>query len=77
MTLVTRIIKKILVTIDYFSDNFGKEHILPALSVVGTVLFILGFGYLMSHLVKVEEENIQKQERKTDAANGKNFQNIY
>lgn len=69
--MVTRIIKKILVTIDYFSDNFGKEHILPALSVVGTVLFILGFGYLMSHLVKVEEENIQKQERKTAEAAGK------
>lgn len=68
--LATRIIKKVFITIDYMYDNLGKEHILPALSVVGTVLFILGVGYLMSYLVRLEEENIQKKEQKP-SVNGK------
>lgn len=28
---------------------------------LGTVLFILGVGYLMNYLVKIEEENVRKQ----------------
>ena len=60
--LATRIIKKALITIDYLYDSLGKEHILPVLSVVGTVLFILGVGYCMSYLVKVEEETVRKGE---------------
>lgn len=46
-------------------DSLGKEHILPVLSVVGTVLFILGVGYCMSYLVKVEEETVRKGEKGT------------
>lgn len=59
--LATRIIKRIIVSIDYLYDSLGKEHIFPIISVIGTVLFILGVGYLMTYLVKIEEENIRKQ----------------
>lgn len=69
--LASRIMKKVFITMDYFYDNLGKEHILPVLSVVGTVAFIIGVGYLMSYLVRLEEENIQKKEQKENQQNGK------
>ncbi len=70
--LATRILKKVFITIDYFYDNLGKEHLLAILSVVGTVGFIVGVGYLMSYLVRLEEENIQKNEQKSNGIqNGK------
>lgn len=59
--LATRVIKRIIVSIDYLYDSLGKEHIFPVISVIGTVLFILGVGYLMTYLVKIEEENVRKQ----------------
>ncbi|XP_055616645.1 dnaJ homolog subfamily C member 16 [Toxorhynchites rutilus septentrionalis] len=68
--LIIRILKKILLVFDFLSDNVGQEHILPALSVVGTIAFILVAGYLMSYLVRVEEESIQR--KKNAGADGKN-----
>lgn len=56
-----RVIKRIIIGIDYLYDSLGKEHVFPAISVIGTVLFILGVGYLMTYLVKIEEENVRKQ----------------
>lgn len=68
--LATRVIKRIIVGIDYLYDSLGKEHIFPAISVIGTILFILGVAYLMTYLVKIEEENVRKQgynmHKKTD-----------
>ncbi|XP_055523691.1 dnaJ homolog subfamily C member 16 isoform X1 [Wyeomyia smithii] len=70
--LVVRILNKVLLAFEYMTDNLGQEHILPALSVVGTVAFILAAGYLMSYLVRIEEENIQKKQSKgADGKNGK------
>lgn len=70
--LVVRILNKFLLAFEYMTDNLGQEHILPALSVVGTIAFILGAGYLMSYLVRIEEENIQKKQSKNpDDRNGK------
>lgn len=63
--LVIRILNKVLLAFEYMTENLGQEHILPALSVVGTIAFILGAGYLMSYLVRVEEENIQKKQSKS------------
>lgn len=63
-SLLTRIINKCFENIDHFLfENIGREHLLPALSVVGTVAFILGVGYLMAHLVRMEEENVKKKNR--------------
>ncbi|XP_058820805.1 dnaJ homolog subfamily C member 16 isoform X2 [Topomyia yanbarensis] len=68
--MVIRILNKVLLAFEYMTDNLGQEHILPALSVVGTVAFILAVGYLMSYLVRIEEENIQKKQ--SASSNGKN-----
>lgn len=59
--LATRVIKRLIASIDYMYDSLGAEHIFPAVSVLGTVLFILLVGYLMSYFMKLEEENIRKQ----------------
>lgn len=67
--LVTKIITKCLILLEYFTDNLGKEHILPFLSVIATIAFILGVGYLMSYLVRIEEENIQKKAEKMNNNN--------
>lgn len=68
-SLLTRIVNKCYITIDYLFDNIGHEHLLPALSVVGTIAFILGVGYLMAHLVRMEEENVQKKNNGMDNNN--------
>lgn len=62
--MVTQIFNKVLLIFDYMNDNIGQEHILPVLSVIATVLFIVGVGYLMAYLVRVEEENVQKRQFK-------------
>lgn len=70
--LVIRILNKVLMAFDYMTENLGQEHILPALSVVGTIAFILAAGYLMSYLVRMEEESIQKKQSKgAEEKNGK------
>lgn len=68
--LLFRIISKLFTTLEYFIDNLGREHIWPALSVIATVLFILGVGYLMSYLVRMEEETIQKNAQFRSSMNG-------
>lgn len=67
--MVLQIINKVLLTFEYFSDNLSEEYVLPVLSVIGTVLFIVGVGFLMSYLVRVEEENVQKRKNKANANN--------
>lgn len=67
--LLFRIITKLYTTLEYFVDNLGREHIWPAFSVLATVFFILGIGYLMSYLVRMEEENIKKQDQKENLNN--------
>ncbi|KAL7021158.1 hypothetical protein ACKWTF_011779 [Chironomus riparius] len=64
--LASRVIKRIIISIDYLYDSLGHEHLFPAASVLGTFLFILGIGYLMSYLVKIEEANVKKQHIVTD-----------
>ena len=49
--VVSRLLSKLLLTAEYLNENLGKEHILPALSVLATVLVILAAGYFMSYLM--------------------------
>lgn len=58
----TQIVNKVLLVFEYLSDNIGEEHVLPVLSVIGTFVFIVGVGYLMAYLVRIEEENVQKKQ---------------
>uniref|UniRef100_A0A182RVV9 DnaJ homolog subfamily C member 16 n=1 Tax=Anopheles funestus TaxID=62324 RepID=A0A182RVV9_ANOFN len=69
---VMRMLNRILLALEYMVDNLGQEHILPAISVIGTVAFILIIGYLMSYLLHLEEEDIQlKKSKQVDNSNGK------
>ncbi|KAK9890896.1 hypothetical protein WA026_012238 [Henosepilachna vigintioctopunctata] len=65
-----RILSKTLATLDSMYDGLGKEQILPAISIVATVIFIMLVGYLMAYLVRLEEEDIKKQ--KTNSGNNNN-----
>jgi hypothetical protein len=41
-------------------DNITKDELIPAASLVLTLGVIVAGGYVMSYLVKIEEENVQK-----------------
>lgn len=67
-----RMLNRIILALEYISDNLGHEHILPAISVLGTVTFILIIGYLMSYLLHLEEEDIQlNKSKRLENSNGK------
>lgn len=42
-------------------ESITKDELLPAVSLVVTVGFIIIGGYVMSYLVKMEEESVQRQ----------------
>lgn len=66
-----QIFNKLLLLLEYFGDNLGREHVLPVLSVFGTIGFIVAIGYLLAYLVRIEEEDIQKkQSTKNNNNNG-------
>lgn len=66
-----QIFNKMFLLLEYFGDNLGREHVLPVLSVFGTIGFIVAIGYLLAYLVRIEEEDIQKkQSTKNNNNNG-------
>ncbi|XP_044754562.1 dnaJ homolog subfamily C member 16 [Coccinella septempunctata] len=65
-----RIFTRVIAFIDSLYDGIGKEQILPIVSVIGTVLFILLVGYLMAYLVRLEEEDVKK--RNANSGNNNN-----
>lgn len=64
--ILAHIVHRILLAFEYFADNVGREHILPVLSTIASIAFVIGAGYLMAYLVRVEEADVQKR------ANGAN-----
>lgn len=61
-SIFVQIINKMFLLFEYFAENLGREHILPVLSVFGTIGFIVAIGYLLAYLVRIEEEDIQKKQ---------------
>lgn len=51
--LISKVFSKLALCLEIASDHLTHEHIMPAVSVVGTVLFILAIGHFMAGLVKV------------------------
>lgn len=49
--IVGRIITKIVTFSEKIYDGLNKEQILPVLSIVGTIIFIVAVGYFMAYLV--------------------------
>ncbi|XP_023017800.2 dnaJ homolog subfamily C member 16 l(3)80Fg [Leptinotarsa decemlineata] len=58
-------------------EGLGKEQILAVVSILGTILFILAIGYFMAYLVRIEEENIQRQKAKTGNNNNESTNSNY
>lgn len=74
-SIFVQIFNKMLLILEYFGDNLGREHVLPVLSVFGTIGFIVAIGYLLAYLVKIEEEDIQRrQSTKNNNNNGENLE---
>lgn len=69
--IVWRIINKLVSVQDYLRDNITQDDIVPAVSIFCTVLFIVAGGYVMSYLVKLEEERISGSQTTFVDQNGK------
>ncbi|CAG2117798.1 unnamed protein product, partial [Medioppia subpectinata] len=59
--LFGKIVKKILIITDNISDNITRKEVLPAVSIVLSVCFIVFIGYIMAYLVRIEEETIKEK----------------
>ncbi|XP_969135.2 dnaJ homolog subfamily C member 16 isoform X1 [Tribolium castaneum] len=70
-----RIASKVGTFVESVYDGLSKDQILPALSIVGTIIFILAVGYFMAYLVRLEEESIQQQKAKAKSGNNNNDSN--
>ena len=60
-TIFARIASRMIELSEVLRDNITKDELIPAASLVLTVAVIIAGGYVMSYLVKIEEENVQKQ----------------
>lgn len=73
--IIGLIATKIFNFLEYTVENVGQQHVLAFLSVVGTIGFIVGIGYLLAYLVRIEEEDIQK--KKATGNNNNDGKDIY
>ena len=60
-SLFVRIVNKIFEAMEALRENVTKDELLPAVSLVVTVGFVIIGGYVMNYLVKMEEESVRKQ----------------
>lgn len=59
--IVLQILTRIWNFSEQMFENIGQQHMMALLSIVGTLAFIVGIGYLLAYLVRIEEEDIQKK----------------
>ena len=52
---------RMIQAVEAIRENITLDEFLPSVSLVATVIFILIVGYVMSYLVKMEEESVQRQ----------------
>lgn len=74
--IIAQILTKVILLFEYLGENIEKEDILPVLSVLGTVIFIVGVGYFMAYLVRLEDENLQKKQAQGNN-NNNNIGNVH
>ena len=60
-SIFVKVASKIFEAVEIIHESITLDEILPSLSLVVTVVFILVGGYVMSYLVKMEEESVRKQ----------------
>jgi len=61
VSMFSRMANRMIEISEILRDNITLDELLPAVSLVATVGVIIAGGYLMSYLVKLEEEKVQKQ----------------
>nr|XP_043066068.1 dnaJ homolog subfamily C member 16 isoform X2 [Drosophila bipectinata] len=54
-------LSRIIYLIDSISDQVENEHLLAALSLLGTIALMLAVGYLLMYFVRIEEDNLRAQ----------------
>ncbi|XP_055949494.1 dnaJ homolog subfamily C member 16-like [Argiope bruennichi] len=59
--LFSRVLNRMILMGDVIWDNLTRQEILPAISVVLSIGFIILVGYIMSYLVQLEEQSIQQK----------------
>ncbi|GFG31560.1 hypothetical protein Cfor_00470 [Coptotermes formosanus] len=57
--IMSRILTKLLQTAEFFRDNMTKDQLLPLLSIVATILFIVAGGYILSYVVMMSDDTGQ------------------
>nr|CAG4650074.1 EOG090X049L [Sida crystallina] len=65
--IISRITNRIASAAEVLRDHVKRQDLLAVGSVIGTVLFIAAVGYVMTYLVRLEEETIQKQKQDRSA----------
>jgi len=61
VSMFAKIANRMIEISEILRDNVTMDELLPAASLVATVGVIIAGGYLMSYLVKIEEEKVQRQ----------------
>lgn len=75
--LMGRIYTRVIQFIETTYEGMTRDQILALFSILGTILFILGIGYFMAYLVRIEEESIQKHKAKTSNNNNDGINSSY
>lgn len=63
-SIFMRIFTKLFLIAEFLQETFTREEAIPVISIICTIAFIVGGGYIMSYLVKLEEESIRERYRK-------------
>ncbi|XP_071042785.1 dnaJ homolog subfamily C member 16 [Parasteatoda tepidariorum] len=61
LSLFTRVLNRVILVGDVLWDSITRQELLPALSVMLSIGFIILVGYVMSYLVQLEEQSIQEK----------------
>ncbi|XP_015044383.2 dnaJ homolog subfamily C member 16 [Drosophila pseudoobscura] len=60
-----------LYLVDYLSENVEDEHLFAAFSLLGTIGFMFGVGYILMYFVRAEEEHLKAQGHLADVTTRK------
>lgn len=67
-SLGARIVNRIFMHIEMAQQSLSRQHILPAVSLVCTVVIIVVLAMIMNHYMKLEEEEIRKSHMQSDSS---------
>lgn len=62
-SLLRRVLARAYRALQYVRMRLGRDQLVPALSGIATLLVLVAGGYLMAHLARLEEANVQRQYR--------------